>query len=491
MTIGASGTANGAASGSQDASVEAGSRHRVAIIGSGFGGLFAAQKLRRAPVQVTLIAKTTHHLFQPLLYQVATGILSQGEIAPATREVLKRQQNAEVVLGEVTAIDLAGRQVESRVANTTTVTSYDSLIVAAGSRTAYFGNDTFERYAPGLKSIDDALEIRGRIFTAFEMAELADDPAEAAQWMTFVVVGAGATGVEMAGQIIELSRRALRRDFRRIDPSRARVVLLDGADEVLASFGSKQARRAQLQLERMGIQIHLGARVTSVDATGVEIQTSTGAAKRIDSRCKIWAAGVAASPLGRQLAEQTGATLDRSGRIAVNADLTLPNHPEVFVVGDMIDLNDLPGVAQVAIQGGRHAARQIRRRLDGPADAKPRGGREAPLSNSAVATEEFKYVDKGSMATISRFRAVCNTAGLQIRGFPAWLMWAFVHLFYLIGFQKRITTLLHWVVSFVGSGRSERAVTTYQALGAMSVIAEAQCATAVDDSEEGGQPKGE
>ena len=451
-------------------------RHRVAIIGSGFGGLFAAQALRRAPVQVTLIAKTTHHLFQPLLYQVATGILSQGEIAPATREVLKRQRNAEVLLGEVGEIDLAKRKLTSRVANATTVTSYDSLIVAAGSRTAYFGNDGFERYAPGLKSVDDALEIRGRIFTAFEMAELAGNSTEAAQWMTFVVVGAGATGVEMAGQIIELSRRALRRDFRHIDPSRARVILLDGADAVLASFGSKQSRLAQRQLERMGIEIHLGARVTSVDSTGVEIQTSTGATNRIDSRCKIWAAGVAASPLASQMAEQTGATLDRSGRIAVNADLSLPDHPEVFVVGDMIALNDLPGVAQVAIQSGRHAARQIKLRLADQARSNPR----VPGPNTVSAAGAFKYVDKGSMATISRFRAVCNTAGLQIRGFPAWLMWAFVHLFYLIGFQKRVTTLLHWVVSFVGSGRSERAVTTYQALGAMSVIAEAQGRAASD-----------
>lgn len=455
--------------------------HRVAIIGSGFGGLFAAQALRRAPVQVTLIAKTTHHLFQPLLYQVATGILSQGEIAPATREVLKRQRNVEVLLGEVTAIDLAHRQLESRVANATTVTSYDSLIVAAGSRTAYFGNDSFERYAPGLKSVDDALEVRGRIFTAFEMAELADNATEAAHWMTFVVVGAGATGVEMAGQIIELSRRALRRDFRHIDPSRARVVLLDGADAVLASFGSKQSRHAQRQLERMGIEIHLGARVTSVDATGVEIETSGGAKKRIDSRCKIWAAGVAASPLASQLAEQTGSTLDRSGRIVVNADLTLPDHPEVFVVGDMIALDDLPGVAQVAIQGGRHAARQIKLRLSD--EARSRAG--ATAAKPVPAGKAFKYVDKGSMATISRFRAVCNTAGLQIRGFPAWLMWAFVHLFYLIGFQKRITTLLHWVVSFVGSGRSERAVTTYQALGAMSVIAEAQSRAATGGDAQG------
>lgn len=438
----------------------ASARHRVAIIGSGFGGLFAAQALRRAPVDVTLIGRTTHHLFQPLLYQVATGILSQGEIAPATREVLKRQRNAEVLLGQVTKIDLVNRQLHSTVAGTTTVTTYDSLIVAAGSDTAYFGNDGFERYAPGLKSVDDALEVRGRIFTAFEMAELAASPAEAADWMTFVVVGAGATGVEMAGQIIELSRRALRRDFRHIDPTQARVVLLDGADAVLASFGAKQSDHARRQLQRMGIEIHLGARVTNVDATGVDIQTSTGEAKRIDSRCKIWAAGVAASPLARQLAEQTGASLDRSGRVAVNPDLTLPGHPEVFVVGDMVDLDGLPGVAQVAIQGGRYAARQIKLRAEKPA---------APL-----ASKPFKYVDKGSMATISRFRAVCNTAGLQIRGFPAWLLWAFVHLFYLIGFQKRITTLLHWLVSFVGSGRSERAVTTYQAAGAMAIIAEAQ-----------------
>lgn len=438
--------------------------HRVVIIGSGFGGLFAAKALRRAPVEVTLIAKTTHHLFQPLLYQVATGILSQGEIAPATREVLKHQRNVEVLLGEVNRIDLARREVTSVAAASTRVTPYDSLIVAAGSRTAYFGHDEFERYAPGLKSVDDALELRGRIFTAFEMAELADSSLEADRWMTFVVVGAGATGVEMAGQIIELSRRALRHDFHNIDPSRARVVLLDGADEVLASFGHSQSEATRRRLERMGIEIHLGARVTGVDALGVDVLMGTGETKRIEAHCKIWAAGVAASPLARQLAEQTGASLDRAGRIGVNPDLTLPGHPEVFVVGDMIDLDDLPGVAQVAIQGGRYAAHQIKSQVRTGSDT---GTTLAP-------GKPFRYFDKGSMATISRFRAVCNIGKLHFRGFIAWLLWAFVHLFYLIGFQKRVTTLLHWVVSFVGTGRAERAVTTYQALGAMDLIAEAQ-----------------
>lgn len=438
------------------------------IIGSGFGGLFAAKALRRAPVEVTLIAKTTHHLFQPLLYQVATGILSQGEIAPATREVLKRQQNVEVLLGEVDRIDLGRREVTSRAASSTRVTPYDSLIVAAGSRTAYFGHDEFERYAPGLKSVDDALEIRGRIFTAFEMAELAESTQAADRWMTFVVVGAGATGVEMAGQIIELSRRALRHDFHNIDPTRARVVLLDGADEVLAGFGPSQSVPTQRRLERMGIEIHLGARVTGADALGVDILTGAGETKRIGAHCKIWAAGVAASPLAQQLAEQTGASLDRAGRIGVNPDLTLPGHPEVFVVGDMIDLDGLPGVAQVAIQGGRYAARQIKSRARAESNA------AASPSAAPAPSEPFRYFDKGSMATISRFRAVCNIGKLRFRGFIAWLLWAFVHLFYLIGFQKRVTTLLHWVVSFVGSGRAERAVTTYQALGAMAVIAEAQ-----------------
>ncbi len=420
-------------------------RTKVVIVGSGFGGLFAAQALKRADVDVTLIARTTHHLFQPLLYQVATGILSEGEIAPATREVLARQRNARVVLGDVTRIDVERRTVTSVVLDRETETPYDELVVAAGAGQSYFGNDHFAEFAPGMKSIDDALELRGRIFGAFEWAELASTPKEVERLMTFVVVGAGPTGVEMAGQIAELSRRTLKRDFRNIDTTKARIVLLDGAKQVLPSFGDQLGAKAQARLEAMGVEVHLGAMVTDVDATGVTVRDATGRSQRIESTTKVWAAGVQASPLGAQLADQTGAGLDRAGRIQVLGDLTLPGHPEIHVVGDMIALDDLPGVAQVAIQGARYSAKAIKRRLAGqePQDA-------------------FAYFDKGSMATISRFSAVASVGRLHFGGFIAWLLWLGVHLVYIIGFKHRVTTLLHWAVSFVGRGRSERTVTEQQ-----------------------------
>jgi NADH dehydrogenase len=420
--------------------------HRVVVIGSGFGGLFSTQALRgRGDVEITLIAKTTHHLFQPLLYQVATGILSEGEIAPSTREVLARQDNARVILGTVTEIDLEARTVTSVVLDQTTVTPYDSLVVAAGAGQSWFGNDHFAAHAPGMKSIDDALELRGRIFSAFEWAELATTPEDAAAYLTFVVVGAGPTGVEMAGQIAELSRRTLARDFRSIDPTSARIVLLDAAPQVLPAFGEGLGASAQARLEAMGVEVRLGARVVDVDESGLVVESADGTRERIESACKVWAAGVQASPLAAQLAERSGAGLDRAGRIEVLPDLTVPGHPEVFVVGDMISLNQLPGVAQVAIQGGQYAARQIANRLDGrPADG------------------PFTYRDKGSMATISRFSAVASIGRLQFSGFVAWVLWLAVHLVYIIGFKHRVTTLLHWAVSFLGRGRSERTVTHRQ-----------------------------
>jgi NADH:ubiquinone reductase (H+-translocating) len=429
-----------------------GGRPRVVIIGSGFGGLFAAQRLRKADVDITLIGKTSHHLFQPLLYQVATGILSEGEIAPATREVLRRQENARVVLGEVVDIDLTARTVTSTVLGRTTVHPYDELIVAAGAGQSYFGNDRFAEFAPGMKSIDDALELRGRIFGAFELAELAETQEEIDRLLTFVVVGAGPTGVEMAGQIAELAHRTLRRDFRRIDPTTARVVLLDAAPAVLPSFGEKLGGRARRQLNQTGVEVQLGAMVTDVDADGIEIKDADGQVRRINAATKIWAAGVQASPLGRILGEQSGAEVDRAGRVAVLPDLTLPGHPEVHVVGDMMALNKLPGVAQVAIQGGRYAADQIRRRLDGKAPKGP-----------------FEYHDKGSMATISRFHAVTDLGKLKFEGFIAWLMWLVVHLFYIVGFKSRITTVLHWLVSFLGRGRSQRVATQQQVYGRLAL----------------------
>jgi NADH:quinone reductase (non-electrogenic) len=420
-------------------------RHRVVIIGSGFGGLWATEALAKAPVDITMISGTSHHLFQPLLYQVATGVLSEGEVAPATREVLKKQKNATVLLGRVTDIDINAKTVSSLSPLGTTVTPYDSLIVAAGAGQSYFGNDQFSEFAPGMKSIDDALELRGRIFGSFELAELCDDPAEREQWLTFVVVGAGPTGVEMAGQISELAHRTLRRDFRRIDTTKAKIILLDAAPAVLGVFGDKLSTAAREQLESIGVDVELNAKVVGVDNTGVDIIDADGKERRIPSRCKVWAAGVSASPLGRQLAEESGSEVDRAGRVKVNEDLTLPGHPEVFVVGDMMALNNLPGVAQVAMQGGKYAAGQIVRRLRGEPAGPP-----------------FKYFDKGSMATISRFHAVASVGKIRLAGFFAWVMWLVVHVMYLIGFKNRLTTMLHWAVSFIFRGRSQRTTTRQQ-----------------------------
>ena len=420
-------------------------KHRVVVVGSGFGGLFGTKALRRSDVEVTMVAKTTHHLFQPLLYQVATGILSEGEIAPPTREILAKQRNARVILGEVTDIDLASRTVTSQVLGRHTVTPYDTLLVAAGAGQSYFGNDHFSEFAPGMKSIDDALELRGRIFGAFELAEIAESDEEVERLLTFVVVGAGPTGVEMAGQIAELAHRTLRRDFRRINTRHARVILVDAAPQVLPPFGEKLGRKTKEDLEDLGVEVQLGAMVVEVDERGLEVQDKDGNRRRIEAVTKVWAAGVSASPLGRQLAEQTGAPLDRAGRIGVNPDLTLPGHPEVFVVGDMISLNNLPGVAQVAIQGAKYAAKEIDNRLKGKAPQAP-----------------FHYFDKGSMATISRFRAVALIGKVRLTGFIAWLMWLAVHLVYITGFKSRVTALLRWAVSFIGRGRSERTTTEQQ-----------------------------
>lgn len=436
-------------------------RHRVVVIGSGFGGLFFTRSLRRADVDITLIARTTHHLFQPLLYQVATGILSQGEIAPATREILARQENARVILGEVTGIDADARIVTSELLGRQAVTPYDTLLVAAGAGQSYFGNDHFARYAPGMKSIDDALELRGRIFGAFEAAEVARTEEERRRLLTFVVVGAGPTGVEMAGQIAELARRTLKRDFRSIDPRSARVILLDAAPAVLPTFGEKLGGRARERLESMGVEVVLDTMVTDVDAGSVSVRRPDGASDRIEAVTKVWAAGVAASPLATLLSAQTGAPLDRAGRIQVLPDLTLPDHPEIFVVGDMASLNDYPGVAQVAIQGARYAADQVRRRLAGKPERGP-----------------FEYHDKGSMATISRFSAVASIGRFQFGGFIAWLLWLAIHLVYIIGFKHRVTTLLHWAVSFLGRGRAERTSTEQQVFAR----------NAIDDLGEGYSP---
>jgi NADH dehydrogenase len=418
-----------------------GERHRVVIVGSGFGGLFAARFLARAPVDVTLIDRTNHHLFQPLLYQVATGILSEGEIAPATRDILKRYENVTVELGEVTGFDVGARQVTAvQPSGREVVLPYDSLIVAAGAGGSYFGHDEFEQWAPGVKTLDDALLQRTRIFGAFEMAELEDDPEVRRAWLTFVVVGGGPTGVEIAGQIAELSRRALPRNFRRFDPGEARVILFDGAKEILGTFGDKLSGKGRRALEKTGVEIQVERVVTNVDRDGVEVKAPDGTVQRYEAKTKIWAAGVAASPLAKLLADECGVECDRAGRIAVQPDCSLPGHPEVFAVGDMMSLNDLPGVAEVAMQTGIHAARTIRRRL---------AGKE---------TKPFRYRDLGSMAAVSRRRAIVSFHGLRVSGFLGWLMWLFVHLAFMTGFKNRFKTLFSWFLSFIGNGRTERAI---------------------------------
>lgn len=428
-------------------------RHRVVIVGSGFGGLFAAKALKGADVDVTVISKTDHHLFQPLLYQVATGILSPGSIAPTTREVLKWQRNARVMTGLVTELDLENRRVRHRYHDDEAVTEYDSLIVAAGAGQSYFGNDHFATFAPGMKSIDDALELRARIFGAFEKAERESDPQIRKRLLTFVVVGAGPTGVEMAGQIQELATTTLRGQFDTIDPGEAHVVLIDGADQVLPPFGPRLGRRTQQSLERSGVEVILGGLVTDVDASSVSYKTSSGEIHRIETECKVWAAGVQGNPLGQHLGERSGAEVDRAGRVVVGPDLSLPGHPEVTVVGDLAAVPGVPGVAQGAIQEARYVAARIAARAAGDeVDAQP-----------------FTYRDKGSMATISKFSAVVKMGRLEITGFVAWVMWLVLHLFYIAGFKGRVTTLLHWAITFVGSGRTERVATNQQLAGRLAM----------------------
>src|SRR3954451_22221475 len=418
-------------------------RHRVVIVGAGFGGLFAARALRRAPVDVTVIDRTNHHLFEPLLYQVATGLLSVGAVAPAIRDVLRRHKNTRVLLGEVTDIDLAARELHLETRGRRSVVPYDSLIVAAGATQSYFGHDEFAVHAPGMKTIDDALELRGRIFGAFEMAEV--DPERREHWLTFAVVDAGPTGVELAGQIAELSRRTLKRNFRTFDPAEARIVMLDAGETVLATFPAPLQRRAHRDLEDLGVDIRLGARVTGVDAEGLTLENRDGSKGRIEAATKIWAAGVKGSPLGAILARQSGAEVDRAGRVAVLPDLTLPGHPEVFVVGDLMSL-DLPGVAEVAMQSGHHAAKTIVRRASGDEKERP-----------------SRYRDLGTVATIGRYRAVLHVGPVRVTGLLGWLAWLVIHLTFLTGFKNRLATLADWTIAFLGRGRSQRTITAQRA----------------------------
>jgi NADH:ubiquinone reductase (H+-translocating) len=417
--------------------------HRVVIVGSGFGGLFAAKALRRAPLEVTVVAQTNHHLFAPLLYQVATGILSAGEIAPATRDVLRRQANATVALGEVVGIDAAARVLAVRVPDGSRLgVAYDSLILAGGVTSSYFGNDSFARWAPPMKSLDDALALRGRIFGAFEMAEMEADPVRRAAWLTFAIVGAGPTGVELAGQIGELAHHALKRNFRNADPSSARILLFDGGERILPSFDARLARRAARALERLGVEIHVATMAVGLDGESITVRSGERE-QTFPARTSIWAAGVRAAPLAGLIAAATGAQTDRAGRVAVAADCSVPGFPEVFVVGDMMALDGLPGLAEVAMQSGAHAARVIAERV---------AGRTQPRA--------FRYRDLGEMAAVSRTSAIASFHGLRLSGRIGWLAWLLVHLVFLTGFKNRVTTVVRWGITFIGGARVERSIAT-------------------------------
>lgn len=447
-------------------------RPRVVIIGSGFGGLNAAQSLKRVDVDIKLIARTTHHLFQPLLYQVATGIISEGEIAPPTRLILRKQENAQVLLGDVTHIDLEKQTVDSVLLGHTYRTPYDSLILAAGAGQSYFGNDHFAEFAPGMKTIDDALELRGRILGAFEQAERSSDPERRRKLLTFTVVGAGPTGVEMAGQIQELSNQTLKGSFRHIDPAEAHVILLDAAPAVLPPMGEKLGKKAQDHLEKMGVEIQLNAMVTDVDRNGLTVKDQDGTIRRIESACKVWSAGVAASPLGRDLANQSDVEVDRAGRVKVEPDLSIPGHPNVFVVGDMAFVEGVPGMAQGAIQGAAYVAKIIKNEVK----AKEHGTLPKPR-------EPFSYFDKGSMATVSRFNAVAQVGKLEFSGFFAWLAWLGLHLIYLVGFKTKVATLMSWAVTFLSRERGQMVITEQQAYARTRIEELEEIAATVQDTE--------
>ncbi|GIW03694.1 MAG: NADH dehydrogenase [Thermomicrobiales bacterium] len=408
----------------------------VVIIGAGFGGLQAARALNGAPVQVTVIDKRNHHLFQPLLYQVATASLSPADIASPIRAIVRRQDNIRVLLGEVTHINVDQREVHL-TGDGERVIAYDHVIVAAGARHSYFGHDEWETYAPGLKSLEDALEIRRRILLAFEEAERATSEELRDRLMTFVVVGGGPTGVELAGALGELSRYTLARDFDNIDPTWAKIYLLEAGPRILPMFPESLARTAVTYLNRLGVRVRTGALVTGVDRDGVWLGE-----ERIRAHTVLWAAGVTASPLGTSL----GVALDRASRVLVEQDLSLPGHPEVFVIGDLALLNGpdgkpYPGVAQVAIQQGKQAAENIRRRIAG-APAQP-----------------FHYIDYGTMATIGRNRAIADIRGIHLGGFPAWIAWVFIHILYLIGFRNRLIVMLQWTWAYFTFQRGARLIT--------------------------------
>jgi NADH:ubiquinone reductase (H+-translocating) len=429
--------------------------HRVVVVGGGFGGLQAVRKLRGAAVDVTLVDRQNFHLFQPLVYQVATGALSAAEIAAPLRGVLKRQANSRVVLAEVTGFDVERRQaVLDYLPNGRrgVKLDYDTLVVAGGSQYSYFGHDDWRERAPELKSLRGALDIRNRILSAFEAAEVEEDDEQRRSWLTFVVVGGGPTGVEMAGQIAELARETLRSEFRQVDPRSTRVLLVETANRILTSFPPKLSQKAERALEQLGVTPLIGHTVVDVGSGHVAIRAAGDDVQEVRARTVIWAAGVAASPLAAALASAAGAEIDRAGRLAVQADLTLPGHAEVFALGDMVrvvqgdgTIADLPGLAPVAMQQGRYVGSVIRNRLR---------NRD---------TEPFRYVDKGNLATIGRSKAVADIKGIRLGGFAAWVTWLLVHLFYLIGFQNRLLVVTRWVFSYVTRGRGARLISETRA----------------------------
>ena len=424
--------------------------HRVVVIGGGFAGLQAVHHLRRASVEVTLIDRRNFHLFQPLSYQVATGALSATEVCFPLRWIFRRRKDVRVLMGDVTEFDLEGRsvQVEPGAGDGETLTiPYDTLIVAGGSHYAYFGHDEWRGIAREVKSLESALAVRAQILSAFEAAELETDEERRRQWLTFVVVGGGPTGVEMAGQIGELARDTLRREFRAMDPREARVLLVETVDRLLTTFPPKLSAKAVRSLEHLGVTPLLGHTVMEIDEHGVTIEDPDHRQERVPARTVIWAAGVTASSMAGRLGEATGADIDRAGRVLVAPDLTLPGHPEVFALGDMVRVADedgepqqLLGVAPVAMQQGRYAAKVVKKRL--------RGRDHDP----------FRYREKGNVATIGRSRAVADVKGLRVSGFPAWLLWLGIHIWYLIGFQNRLLVLIRWAYSFFTRGRGGRVI---------------------------------
>jgi len=418
-------------------------QHRVIILGGGFGGLNAAQKLKRAPVEVTLIDRRNFHLFQPLLYQVATGSLSPGEIAAPLRGVLSRQKNTQVLLGEAVDIDPGAKRVILRDGASF---PYDSLIVSTGSQTSYYGNDGWREWAPSLKSVEEATAIRHKILYAFECAERSMNEEDARSWLTFVIVGAGATGLELAGALAEIANETLKNDFRRINPREARIILMEGGPRVLAAFPEGLSVKAERLVSRLGVEVKKGVLVSGIDAGGVTYK-SGDESQRLPARTVLWAGGVTTNEFGRKLGERTRAETDRSGRIKVNPDLTVPGYPDIFVAGDLAlslgkDGKPLPGVAQVAIQGGGYAAKTIRARLKGKKDMKP-----------------FHYFNKGDMAVIGRAAAVANILGLHLAGLFAWLTWLFIHLIYIVEFQSRVLVFVQWGFEYLTFSRGARLIT--------------------------------